>query len=88
MKHGQCHDDVMAKLADIILNTEPMLNDDEYAAPTFGADFQVLEDDAEDTESTPEVVPLKITKHVSHSSLQWRTVISLPVIQIMICPRL
>jgi hypothetical protein len=56
MKHGQCYDDVMAKLADIILNTEPMLNDDECAAPTCGAKFQVLEDDAEDTESTPEVV--------------------------------
>jgi hypothetical protein len=57
MKHGQCYDDVMAKLPDIILNTEPMLNDDECAAPTGGAEFQVLEDDAEDTESTPEVVP-------------------------------
>jgi hypothetical protein len=47
----------MAKLADIILNTEHMLNDDECAAPTFGAEFQVFEDEAEDTESTPEVVP-------------------------------
>jgi hypothetical protein len=54
IKDGHSYDEGMAALAEIILNTEPMWNDDESVPSAFGAEFQATDHDAEDIESTTE----------------------------------